>query len=223
MSTCHLYARVSTNDQDTSAQLLSLHKAAQAYPDHIKKVIEDKASGGIPWRERGLAALLHAAEKGDVILVPEISRIGRNTADVLDFIAKVTEKGITLRVEKSGLTIGQDMQSKIISTVMALAAEIERDFLRSRTREGLAAAVAKGVKLGRPKGRAPNHPCDSFVDEIAMLRRAKVPMTSIAKLKNFTVRQIKTHVARVDDGIISETAAARYTRTPTTALPTGAK
>ena len=206
MRTCFLYARVSTGEQDTGAQLLALTKAASKFPDHQRRIYEDKGSGGIPWRERGLAQLLDEAKPDDIIIAPEISRIGRSTADVLDFLANVAKKGVTLIIDKSGLTIDGSIQSKIISTVMALAAEIERDFIRSRTREGLAQARAKGKQLGRPKGHAKTHPCDGHAESIAHLRAAKIPNTNIAKLTGFSTRQLTTHAERVRLGIINPSA-----------------
>lgn len=196
MKTCHLYARVSSAEQDTAAQLLRLHIAAKAYPEHTVKIWEDTASGGTPWRQRALAPLLKAALKGDVLIVPEISRIGRSTADVLDYIAHCAEAHIILRVDKSNLTIGQDMQSKIITTIMALAAEIERDFLRSRTREGMAQARAAGKQIGRPTGPAKTHPLDEKTDVIAELIAKQLPKASICKLIPCTIRQLNTHIAR---------------------------
>lgn len=202
MKICHLYARISTTEQDTASQLLRLHVAAKAYPEHITRIWEDTASGGTPWRQRGLAALLNSAHPGDVLIVPEISRIGRNTADVLDFIARCADAKMTLRVDKSSLTIGDDMQSKIITTIMALAAEIERDFLRSRTREGMAAARASGKRIGRPTGHAKHHACDGSMEQIGTLIKAGIPKTNIARITKFSVKQINQHLERRKSGIL---------------------
>lgn len=212
MKTAHLYARVSSADQDTAAQLLRLHVAAKSYPDHQPRVWEDTASGGTPWRARSLANILEAAIADDVLIVPEVSRIGRSTADVLDFIAQCAKRKIALRVDKSNLTIGQDMQSKIITTIMALAAEIERDFLRSRTREGMAAARAAGKQIGRPTGPAINHSMDIHQEIIADLVAKQLPKASICKLLPCTIRQLNTHLARVKRGIMPrQKAAAAHT------------
>ena len=200
MKTCHLYARVSSAEQDTAAQLLRLHIAAKMYPDHTVKIWEDTASGGTPWRDRALKPLLKSAIKGDVLIVPEISRIGRSTADVLDFISHCAQAHIILRVDKSNLTIGQDMQSKIITTIMALAAEIERDFLRARTREGMAQARASGKQIGRPTGPAKHHPLDDKAAIIRDLLTRQLPKASICKLLPCTIRQLNTHIARHQNG-----------------------
>jgi len=202
VKTCYLYARISTNEQDTGAQLLGLHNAGKRFPDHTKKIVEDIGSGAVPWRERGLAAILATARRGDTLIVPEISRIGRSTADVLDFIAHALEQGISIHVEKSGHTIGDDMQSKIFVTVMALAAEIEREFLRSRTREGMAQARANGKQIGRPSGPAKTHTLDEHRTTIAALIQKELPKASICKLLGVTRRQLTTHLIRTQKGII---------------------
>lgn len=202
MKTCYLYARVSTNEQDTAAQLLGLHNAGKRYPDHTKKIVEDTGSGAIPWRERQLSMILAAASQGDVLIVPEVSRIGRSTADVLDFIAHALKAKISIHIEKSGHTIADDMQSKIFTTVMALAAEIERDFLRSRTREGMAQARAAGKQIGRPAGPAKHHALDEYRTQIAELIAKEIPKTSICKLLGISKRALDTHINRQLKGLI---------------------
>lgn len=202
MLTCHLYARVSTNDQDTGAQLLGLHKAGQRYPDHAKKITEDIGSGAKPWRERGLAAIIATSAPGDVLIVPEVSRIGRNTADVLDFLAHAAHQKLTVHIEKSGHTIGDNLHSKIFTTVLALAAEIERDFLRSRTREGMAQARAAGKQIGRPTGPVKIHHLDGYRTQIAELITKELPKASICKLLSISRRELATHLNRIEKGII---------------------
>jgi DNA invertase Pin-like site-specific DNA recombinase len=125
-----------------------------------------------------------------------MSRIGRSTSDVLDFLAHAAERQITVRIDKSGLTIGDDMPSKIISTVLALAAEIERDFLRSRTREGIANARANGKQIGRPHGPAKRHRLDEYRTQIAELIAKQLPKASICKLLPCTRRELATHLKR---------------------------
>lgn len=201
MNTCHLYARVSTNDQDTGAQLLGLHKAGQRHPDHAKKITEDIGSGAKPWRERGLAAILATSAPGDVLIVPEVSRIGRNTADVLDFLAHAAHHKLTIHIEKSGHTIGDNLHSKIFTTVLALAAEIERDFLRSRTREGMAQARAAGKQIGRPREPMKVHHLDKNRTTIAELLEKELPKASICKLLNISAKSLRTHLQRVEKGL----------------------
>ena len=202
MPISYLYARVSTDEQTTGAQIMGLKKAAMRFPDHERRLIEDTASGAKPWRERGLAAILHSASPGDALIVPEVSRLGRNTADVLEFIALALKQKLTVLIDKSNLIIDDSMQSKVFVTVMALTAEIERDMLRARTREGMEKAKANGAKIGRPTGPALSHELDQHKSDIAILLAKKVNRTSIARIYGTTLRVVNTHVERVKKGII---------------------
>ena len=134
--------------------------------------------------------------------MPEISRIGRSTADVLDFIAHALDAQIIIHVEKSGHTIGDDIQSKIFTTVMALAAEIEREFLRARTREGMAQARANGKQIGRPRKPMAIHHLDEYRTQIAELLAKEIPKASICKLLDISKRELQTHQNRIEKGIL---------------------
>jgi DNA invertase Pin-like site-specific DNA recombinase len=116
-------------------------------------VTKDTVTGAKSWRERKLSQIMNQSAPGDKIIVSEISRIGRSTADVLDFLAEAVKKQVIVVAVKNNITFDESISSKIFATVLALAAEIERDFIRTRTKEGMANAVKKGVKIGRPIGR----------------------------------------------------------------------
>ena len=73
--------------------------------------------------------------------------------DVLQIIKEAKDKGIDIYSVKEGFDLsGNGIQAKVMTTILSLVAELERDFISMRTKEGLRAAKAKGVKLGRPKG-----------------------------------------------------------------------
>jgi DNA invertase Pin-like site-specific DNA recombinase len=196
MNKCYLYSRVSTQQQDGDAQRLGLQKAAQRYTNYSHIWITDTVSGSTPWRERKLAEVLTDCKDGDILIASEISRIGRNTGDVLDFLACATEKKLVVHIEKTNLTIAEDMQSKIIVTIMALAAEIERDFIRSRTREGMAKAKAAGKKIGRKTGPVQHHTLDIHADKIRHYLEIKLNKVAICKLLQCSIRNLNTHLLR---------------------------
>ena len=90
--------------------------------------------------------------KGDRILVPELSRLGRSTLEVLDILKTAKDKGIAVYDAKGNLELnGDSVQSKVMATMFALFAELERDFISRRTKEALKARRKAGVILGRPK------------------------------------------------------------------------
>lgn len=184
------YVRVSTNEQDGDSQMVGIDRYLKS--QNIKKVriITDKVSGSTPWRERALATLDEIAQQGDWLIISELSRIGRTTADVLDFLAWATKKGIQIYAVKNALKIDESIQSKIFTTVLALASEIERDFIRQRTKEGMANAAAKGKKVGRPSGPAKSHRLDAYRDDILSMLEKAVPKAAIARMHGVSVGTI---------------------------------
>ena len=144
---------------------------------------EDTASGKKSWRERDLGKLLDQAKKGDVLLVAEISRLARSTLQVLEILQEAARKEITVHVAKSNMVMDGSLNSKITAVVLGLAAEIEREFISSRTTEALAKRRAAGLPLGRPKGAVSSEKkLDKRKDEISELLLKNVHKTSIARI-----------------------------------------
>lgn len=148
------YLRVSTVDQDTDknkADILA-YANAKGFLGRVE-FIEEKVSGTVSWKKRKLANIVEQLKAQDVLLVPELSRLGRSLMEVLEVLDKLTEKEVAVYAVKENFQLnGTDMQSKIMRTMVGLFAEIERDLIVARTKEGLQAAKAQGKQLGRPKG-----------------------------------------------------------------------
>ena len=148
------YLRVSTDDQDENSQKRGVDEFASKNGLKIDEyVIDHGLSGAKEFKVRSIGKLIKKLQKGDTVIASEISRIGRRLVLVLDFIKICTEKGVNFFTVKDRYSIADTLQSKVILTVMGLCAEIERDLVRQRTKEGLARARAEGKILGRPKGR----------------------------------------------------------------------
>jgi hypothetical protein len=92
------------------------------------------------------------------------------------------ERGVHLHIAKSGIIFDDSMQSKIVATVLGLVAEIERDFISSRTKEALAKRKSEGMKLGRPVGGAKNLKLDKHADKIDSYLDKGINKVAIAKL-----------------------------------------
>jgi DNA invertase Pin-like site-specific DNA recombinase len=148
------YLRVSTDDQDENSQKRGVDEFASKNGLKIDEyVIDHGLSGAKEFKDRVIGKLIKKLQKGDTVIASEISRIGRRLVLVLDFIKICTEKGVNFFTVKDRYSIADTLQSKVILTVMGLCAEIERDLVRQRTKEGLSRARAEGKILGRPKGR----------------------------------------------------------------------
>ena len=143
------YIRVSTVDQNTARQ----HEALE--PLGLDRVFEDKASGKDTNRP-ALTECLRYLRDGDTLVVHSMDRLARNTLDLLATVRELTERGVSVQFVKQGLTFTADQSdpmAKLMLTMMAAFAEFERDLIRERQAEGIAAAKERGVY----KGRAPLH------------------------------------------------------------------
>lgn len=181
MPTVYAYLRVSTDAQDVANQRRGVAEYC-AGRDWMPGYIEDTASGRTPWRERALGQLLDRMQRGDVLVCAEVSRLARSTLQVLEVCKVAAERGLQLHIVKTGQVIDDSMQSKVLTTMLALAGEIERDMISARTRETLARLKAEGVKLGRPPGPAQRLKLDDKADQIDNLRRCNVPLRAIARV-----------------------------------------
>lgn len=148
------YIRVSTVDQDTEKNKADILKFSNA-KGFAGKVhfVEEKISGLKSWRKRKLNDIVESMQSGDKLIVPELSRLGRSLVEVLEVLNILSAKGVEVYSVKENFQLnGADMQSKVMRTMLGLFAEIERDLISARTKEGLAAAKASGKQLGRPRG-----------------------------------------------------------------------
>ena len=146
------YLRVSTIDQDiekNKAAILTL--ANQKVLGHVQ-FVEEKVSGKISWRKRKIAAILDTAQRGDNIIVSELSRLGRSMLECMEILSIATQKGINIYAVKGDWQLTNSIQSKIVAMAFSMASEIERDLISKRTREALLVKKQNGMKLGRPKG-----------------------------------------------------------------------
>lgn len=178
----YAYVRVSTEDQSIDQQKLVILEYAQNKGMIIDEFIAAKISTKKTKKARRLDYLLEKIKNGDTLICTEISRLGRFLGEVIVFINNLKESGITLIFLKEAITISpnkEDMQTKIMVTLFSLFAEIERDLISERTKEGLRIARAQGRLLGRKKGTSK---LDPRMDEIKAYRRKNISWAAIAKL-----------------------------------------
>ncbi|CZF86179.1 DNA-invertase hin [Grimontia marina] len=128
--------------------------------------VEDSVSGAKKWRERRIGPLLEGMEEGDTIVFAEISRMARSTIQVLEILELCMARGFNVHIAKQNMQLDGSIQARIIATVLGLAGEIEREFIRLRTKEALAARKKNGMILGRPKGPAKSLKLDPKREQI---------------------------------------------------------
>ena len=122
----------------------------------IDEWIEVEISSRKSVEERRIIELLDKASHGDTVIVSELSRVGRSIKEVFEIIEELIKvKKCRLILVKQGLDLDpsnkNDMTNKILLTIFSMMAELERDFISERTKEGLRARKEQGIILGKPK------------------------------------------------------------------------
>ena len=146
----YAYLRVSTDAQDVDNQKHGILEYANKRGMANLIFVEDTVSGQKKWQLRKLGELVRNAEKGDILIFAEISRMARSTLQVLEIMEHCTKREIEVHVTKQNMILDKSMSSRITVTVLGMAAEIEREFISIRTKEALAKRKAAGLPMGRP-------------------------------------------------------------------------
>jgi DNA invertase Pin-like site-specific DNA recombinase len=151
-----LYCRVSTVDQSCDRQERELIAFAERAGYEVVGVFKETASGARLDRiQRKAVMALAQARRIDVVLVTELSRWGRSTLDLLQSLRELEARRVSV-IAMTGMTFDLGTATgRMMATVLAGIAEFERDLLRERVRSGLAAAKARGRRLGRQPGQRP--------------------------------------------------------------------
>ena len=184
MSKIVAYIRASTDAQDVGNQRHEILEYGHREGVRIDEFIEVTMSSRHSSRQRRIEELQERLEPGDSLLVTELSRLGRSTGEVIMLINQLVAYGVIIHITKQSLRLGQDLEditAKVMVTLLALFAEIERDFISLRTKEALASKKAQGVILGKPKGTIQSSMYDKDRERIEELLSHGVPQTRIIK------------------------------------------
>ncbi len=138
------YARVSTTDQNLDLQLDALQAAGCA------QIFHDEGISGATRRRPGLDRALGTLKQGDVLVVWKLDRLGRSMRHLISITSTLEEQGIGFCSVSDAIDTSTP-GGKLYFHLMGAFAEFERNLISERTKAGMAAAKARGVKLGRPK------------------------------------------------------------------------
>jgi len=180
----YAYVRVSTNHQNTENQKLVILSYANEKRLNITEFIESRTSSKRSTKERKIDELLDRLKEGDTLILAELSRLGRSVGQIAILVDQLLKNKIRVICLKENLTLNgrADIQTKVMITMFSLFAEIERDLISERTKEGLARARFEGKLLGRPKGTIGKSKLDGKEKEIKEYLSKKVNRANIARI-----------------------------------------
>lgn len=149
------YVRISTEDQNTARQEVVMQQLG------VDEVFIDKSSGKNTDRPE-LKRMMAYVRRGDTVVVESISRFARNTRDLLDLMEELSAKEVAFVSQKEAIDTTTPT-GKFMLTVFGAVAELEREYILQRQREGIAVAKANGVYKGRKPITRPSF--DAVVSE----------------------------------------------------------
>lgn len=164
------YVRISTAEQNEARQVIALQERK------VDKMFVDKASGKNTDR-KGLKEMLEYVREGDTVITESISRIARSTKDLLTIIDTLTQKGVEFISLKECIDTTTP-QGKFMLTVFAAMAELERESILQRQKEGIKVAKAEGKYKGRPPQKINER---QFREVCARWRQGEITATEAMK------------------------------------------
>ena len=141
MST-YIYSRTSTNEQNVNQQ------AEYLAEKHIHDFSVTEQFTGTTTERPKFQKLINQLTNGDKLIVREVSRIGRNTSEVLEIATRLKSKGVKLIIDNLGVDLDTPA-GELVFTILAAAAKMEKDLLLERQAIGIARAKAEGKYTGR--------------------------------------------------------------------------
>ena len=151
----YAYIRVSTSYQTVQNQKIAIREYAKYHRLTKIQWVAETISGTKMPEKRKLGELLGKVQKGDIIIITELSRLGRSMTMILNVLQELLEKEVKVIAIKEGYELGDNIQSKVLAFAFGLSAELERALLSERTKLGLERARKQGKQIGRRKGQKP--------------------------------------------------------------------
>ena len=170
------YVRVSTHEQNLESQKNMISRYGMDHKFIVDEWIELEMSSRKSTAQRRIDELLEKLSPKDIVIASELSRLGRSIKETLNIVETITqEKQSRLILIKQNLDLNpkdkNNVTNKVLITVFSMTAELERDFISERTKEGLRARVAKGIKLGKPKGTLQKSMYDNDQEKVFHLHK----------------------------------------------------
>lgn len=195
-----IFARVSTNVQDYERQVNELTALANGKGWNVEAVFNEKVSGAKANAERKeLTRMVEYVQTNRIskVAVTELSRLGRDTLQVLEVIERFNKLGISLYIQNYGIeTLTDDGKvnpmSQFLITILAEVARMERKTIRERVESGYKNYRANGGKVGRKQGykKSAEVMKEQYAEEIRLLRKG-ISLRNISKITGTSVNTIR--------------------------------
>ena len=195
-----IYSRVSSLSQDYERQLINLKNVAQEKGWLIRRTFAEKISGTVSSGSRNeFKALLDYIDKTSiqVVMVSEISRLGRRVVDVLNIVELLHEKGIAIYIQQFNmLTIENGKENpvaKMLLQMLSIGSEMENAQRRIRQREGIQLAKIKGVYNGRVNGAKSNPSAllNKYQNVSDLLDKSELSVRRIAGITGHSINTVR--------------------------------
>lgn len=167
------YIRISTADQNTARQEVLMKELG------VEQIFIDRMSGKNTDRPE-LKRMMNFVREGDTVIVESISRFARNTRDLLSLVEQLASKNVEFISNKEAIDTATPT-GKFMLTIFGAVAELEREYILQRQKEGIAIAKANGIYKGRkPIERA------EFASVVAQWRAGKI--TAVQAMKQLDMK-----------------------------------
>ncbi|WP_334085193.1 recombinase family protein [Helicobacter typhlonius] len=186
------YIRISTNKQDTQTQKLQIQEYCRINDIHIDKFIEIEQSSKKSQEIRKIGELKTKLNRGDLLIVVELSRLGRSMLEVMNLVLELSNNGVQMIfLRQPELSTFNSAYAKMLLAIYAYIDETEREFISQRTKAGLEKAMANGKKLGRPKGSFSSE-YDKDIDKIKILLNRGESKRQVWQKLGYTHKTLKS-------------------------------
>lgn len=164
----YIYIRVSTSKQECASQILEVQNYCikNSYiPPEENIYIDENTSGTIPWKKRKLKYIIENLKKNDIIIVPEISRLGRNMYENSEIFNICKNLDVKIIIIKHNMVFDGSFNSGMMVSFYSMFSEMEKNLISERTKQGMLIAKQKGHLTGRKVGIRKNK-LDNHKEEI---------------------------------------------------------
>ena len=197
----YAYLRVSTYKQDLSIQLHEIITYCKSKGIELssRNIFQEVVSSRQNKKDRKeLMRLLSSVKKGDMVIVGDLSRLGRSTIEALQTVEDLLKKDIELRLIKENLIINgaESIIAKLVIPMLSAINDLERQRISERTKQALATKKKKGVKLGRPKGSFSGSKLDKDLTRIKEFLAKGASVQSIARIIGTSKQNLHSYISK---------------------------